>query len=168
MTKQIKRIRALYIAFFTVLTLIGLSAISCTSTIDPNNTMVRFSVKGGEKKEVTLYGQMYVFEIIDIVDSRCISNPNGYGLAGVKTNLSIRLNQTSISKNIELYSNVFCGKRDLKDTLAFFDKISDVEKTQEVEGFKIRLFDASPYQTGTPFKVFPLSDYELTFITKKQ
>lgn len=165
MNEKIKRIRALYVAFFLVLTFFGLSATSCTSTIDPNTTMVRFSLRGNEKKEVTLYGKKYVFEITKIRDTRCLSSQAGYIAAGFGVNLSVKSIITSEIKNIELFTIGLCAK---SDTTAIFDTITDAIKIGQIDGFKVGLFDASPHQNESLYQTFPIADYQLTLITKKQ
>ena len=172
MKKLIFKVKFFSLSFLLFISFLILNITGCTSTIDPNTTMTRFSLKGNEKKEVNLYGQKYIFEITKIEDNRCFSNYLAYGLWGMKVDISVKSsNLLNENKTIELFSHN-CESRDLKDTLTYFDYVKAnpyLETVEEINGFSVGLFNVTPNQVyGTQTKVFPLKDYELILITKKQ
>jgi hypothetical protein len=172
MKKRIFKVKIFGLFFLLLTSFLSLNITGCTSTLDPNTTMTRFSLKGNEKKEVNLYGQKYIFEITKIEDNRCFSSSLSYGLWGMKVTISIKSsNLLSEDKTIELFSHN-CESRDFKDTLTYFDKAKvnpELETVQNINGFKIGLFNATPNQVlGPQTKKYPISDYELILITQKQ
>lgn len=172
MKKRILKVKIFSLLFLLLISFLSLNITGCTSTIDPNTTMVKFSLQGNEKKEVNLYGQKYIFEITKIEDNRCFSNYLAYGLWGMKVDISVKSSDLlNENKTIELFSHN-CESRDLKDTLTYFDYAKAnpyLETVKEINGFSVGLFNVNPNQVyGTQTKVFPLKDYELILITKKQ
>jgi hypothetical protein len=172
MKNQVLSVKIFKVIFLLLISILSLNITGCTSTIDPNTSMTRFSLKGNEKKEVNLYGQKYIFEITKIEDNRCFNYYLGYGLWGMKVAISLKSsNLLSENKTIELFSHN-CESRDLKDTVTYFDKAKanpELETVQDINGFKIGLFNATPNQVlGPQTKKYLISDYEIILITQKQ
>jgi len=161
-----KQILKSYLGYFSLLSLL---VFSCSVSPSPPTNIARFSLKGNQEKNVTLYGQNYTFKITKIEDFRCTMNSNALGLYGIRVYLSVVKGQSEL-KQLELFSSR-CDKRNMEDTLTFFDSVkatTSMDATADVWGITLGFFDATPLQKNSAQVLqYPLSEYEIFFITKK-